>query len=74
MTDFEVAEALDSIATTSKTRPLLEMWKTQCPVFQIQDQDNSAKTVQADPPFWKMVVDTWADDFLFRAYVQQERK
>jgi hypothetical protein len=32
------------------------------------------KTVQGDPPFWKTVADTWADDFLFRAYVRQEKK
>jgi hypothetical protein len=74
MTDSKVAEALDFIVTTSKTRPLLEMWKTQCPVFQTQNQDNSTRTVQADPPFWKTVADTWVDDFLFHAYIQQERK
>jgi hypothetical protein len=74
MTVSEVAEALDSIATTSKTRPLLEMWKMQCPDFQTQNPHESAKTVQEDPPFWKMVAEAWADDFLFRAYVQQERK
>jgi hypothetical protein len=37
-------------------------------------QHDSAPTVQVDPPFWKTVADDWADDFLFKAYVKQEKK
>jgi hypothetical protein len=74
MTNAEAAEALESIATTSATQPLLEIWKTQRPTFRIHPQHDSAPTVQADPPFWKTVADDWADNFLFKAYVKQEKK
>jgi hypothetical protein len=50
------------------------MWKRQKPISLPQDQDDSVKTAQADPPFWKMVADSWADDLLFQAYIRQERK
>jgi hypothetical protein len=74
MTTAEVAEALESITMTSATQPLLGIWKTQRPTFRIHPQHDSALTVQADPPFWKTVADDWADDFLFKAYVKQEKK
>jgi hypothetical protein len=74
MTTSEVAEALESIATSSTPRPLLEMWKRQRPTFQLHCQDNSVRTAQVDPPFWKMVADAWADNFLFRVYIRQEKK
>jgi hypothetical protein len=69
MTTVEVDKALASIATSSMPRPLLEMWKSQRPTFQLPQPSAIVTTAQADPPFWKTVVNTWADDFLFRAYI-----
>jgi hypothetical protein len=74
MTAVEVGEVLASIATSSTTRPLLEMWRDQRPTFQLPHPLAITTTAQADPPFWKTVAVAWADDFLFRAYVQQEKK
>jgi hypothetical protein len=61
-------------STSSKPRPLLEMWKSQKPTFQLASAFPIGTTAQADPPFWKTVANAWADDFLFRAYIQQEKK
>jgi hypothetical protein len=74
MTATEVGEALALLATSLTPRPLLGMWRSQRPTFQISPQPAVTTTAQADPPFWKTVADTWADDFLFRAYIRQEKK
>jgi hypothetical protein len=72
MTAVKVGEALALIAASLKPQPLLEMWKWQKPAFQLHQPNE--ETAQTDPPFWKTVASAWADDFLYREYVRQERK
>jgi hypothetical protein len=74
MTEEEVGEALALIATSSTPRPLLELWKGQQPAFRVASLKYSKTKPSADPHFWKTVAHAWSDDFLYRAYVRQERK
>jgi hypothetical protein len=74
MTTKEAGEALASLVISSTQRPLLEMWKTQRPTFQVMSLPATVTKPQADPPFWKTVADAWVDDFLFKAYLRQEKK
>src|SRR5580698_395534 len=74
MTTEEVGEALASLATSSTPRPLLGIWRSQRPTFRVAPILYSKTKPSADPHFWKTVAHAWADDFLFRAYIRQERK
>jgi hypothetical protein len=74
MTTEEVGEALASLAMSSTPQPLLGIWRSQRPTFRVTPLTALTTAVQADPPFWKTVADAWADDFLFRAYIRQEKK
>jgi hypothetical protein len=74
MTTREVGKALASLATSSTPQPLLGIWRSQRPTFRVAPLLYSETKPSADPHFWKMVAHAWADDFLYRTYVRQERK
>jgi hypothetical protein len=74
MTTEEAGEALASLATSLMPRPLLEIWRSQRPTFRVAPLPTTVTKPQVDPPFWKMVADAWADDFIFKAYLRQEKK
>jgi hypothetical protein len=62
--------ASDILEHTTTLRDMEEPKAT----FRISPLPAMTTMKQADPPFWKTVADAWADNFLFRAYIRQEKK